>query len=47
MPLEQFVAEAMHELSTATEEAAVGFAKRTLAASWTDASREIFANLNQ
>ena len=36
----------MQELSTASEEAAVGFAKSTLAASWTESSRAIFARLN-
>lgn len=33
MPLDEFIAEAMKELSTATEEAAIGFAKMTMAAS--------------
>jgi GTP-sensing pleiotropic transcriptional regulator CodY len=36
----------MQELSSATEEAAVSFAKNTLAASWTEAARGIFAKLN-
>jgi len=46
MPLDEFIAKAMGELSTASEEAAVGFAKNTLAAGWTEASRTIFAKLN-
>ena len=46
MPLDQFIAEAMKELSTASEEAAVGFAKATLAASWGEAARAIFNRLN-
>jgi uncharacterized oxidoreductase len=46
MPLDQFITEAMKELSTATEEAAVGFAKSTLAASWGEAARTIFNRLN-
>jgi uncharacterized oxidoreductase len=46
MPLNEFIAKMMEELATASEEAAVGFAKSTLAASWTVASRAIFAKLN-
>ena len=46
MPLDEFIAEAMKELSTATEEAAIGFAKMTLAASWTETARAIFSKLN-
>jgi uncharacterized oxidoreductase len=46
MPLDQFIAESMKELSTATEEAAVGFAKSTLAAGWGEAARAIFSRLN-
>jgi uncharacterized oxidoreductase len=46
MPLEEFIAQAMQELGIASEEAAVGFAKNTLAASWTESSRAIFARLN-
>jgi uncharacterized oxidoreductase len=46
MPLDRFIAEAMKELSTATEEAAVGFAKATLAAGWGEAARGIFNRLN-
>ena len=46
LPLDQFITEAMKELSTAGEEAAVGFAKSTLAASWGEAARTIFSRLN-
>ena len=46
MPLDKFIAEAMKELSTATEEAAIGFAKMTMAASWTETARAIFSKLN-
>jgi len=46
MPLDEFIAEAMKELGTATEEAAIGFAKMTLAASWTETARAIFSKLN-
>jgi len=46
MPLDEFIAEAMKELSTATEEAAIGFAKMTMAASWTETARAIFSKLN-
>ncbi len=46
MPLDEFIVEAMKELSTATEEAAVGFSKMTLAASWTESARTIFSKLN-
>jgi len=46
MPLDEFITEAMKELSTASEEAAVGFAKATLAASWGEAARAISNRLN-
>ena len=46
MPLDEFIAEAMKELSNATEEAAIGFSKMTLAASWTETARNIFSKLN-
>jgi uncharacterized oxidoreductase len=46
MPLDEFIVEAMKALSTATEEAAIGFAKMTLAASWTESARTIFSKLN-
>jgi hypothetical protein len=34
------------ELGIATEAAAIGFSKRTLAASWTETARAIFSKLN-
>ena len=46
MPLDEFIAQAMQELSTASEEAVAGFAQATQAASWTEAPRTIFAKLN-
>ncbi len=46
MPLNEFIDQAMQELSVAGEEAAVGFAKATLAAGWGDTARSIFNRLN-
>jgi hypothetical protein len=46
MPLDAFIAEAMNELESGVEEAAVGEAKRLVAASSPDTVKKVFAAIN-
>jgi len=46
MPLDVFIAEAMKELESGVEEAAVGEAKRLVAASSLDTVKKAFAAMN-